>query len=63
MSLAMRFTVIIHKHPNTDYGITIPAIAGYLSAGCTLEEALQNVVEVSQCHIEGYLLDAVEVEI
>jgi len=53
----MRYPVVIHKDPESDYGVTVPDLAGCFSAGETLDEALLEVVEAIECHLEGLLLD------
>ena len=53
----MRYPVVIHKDPESDYGVTVPDLPGCFSAGETLDEALQEVVEAIECHLEGLLLD------
>lgn len=53
----MRYPVVIHKDSASDYGVTVPDLPGCFSAGETLDEALQQVVEAIECHLEGLLLD------
>ena len=53
----MRYPVVIHKDPESNYGVTVPDIPGCFSAGETLDEALQEVVEAIECHLEGLLMD------
>ena len=53
----MHFPVVIHKDPASDYGVTVPDLPGCFSAGESLNEALQQVVEAIECHLEGLLLD------
>lgn len=53
----MKFSVVIHKDEDSDYGVTIPDLPGCFSAGSTLEEAFSNAVEAAECHIEGMLID------
>ncbi len=53
----MRYPVVIHKDVNSDYGVTIPDLPGCFSAGDTVDDALIEVVEAIECHIEGLLLD------
>lgn len=53
----MRYPVVIHKDPESDYGVTVPDVPGCFSAGKTLDEALEQVVEAIECHLEGLLLD------
>lgn len=53
----MRYPVVIHKETESDYGVTVPDLPGCFSAGETVDEALTNVVEAIECHVEGLLLD------
>lgn len=53
----MRFPVVIHKDKNSDYGVTVPDLSGCFSAGDTVDDALTNVIEAIECHIEGMLID------
>ena len=53
----MRYPVVIHKDPESDYGVTVPDLPGCFGAGETLDAALQDVVEAIECHLEGMLLD------
>ena len=53
----MKYPVVIHKDPDSDYGVTVPDLAGCFSAGSTVDEAFANAVEAAECHIEGLLLD------
>ncbi len=53
----MKFPVVIHKDPDSDFGVTVPDLPGCFSAGDTLEDAFENAVEAIQCHIEGLLID------
>lgn len=54
----MRYPVVIHKDPESDYGVTVPDLSGCFSAGETLDEALNEVVEAIECHVEGLLMDS-----
>ena len=53
----MRYPVVIHKDKSSDYGVTVPDLPGCFSAGETMEDALTNVVEAIECHLEGLLFD------
>jgi len=57
----MRYPVVIHKDKSSDYGVTVPDLPGCFSAGDTLEDALTQVVEAIECHLEGLLLDGDEI--
>lgn len=43
------------------YGVTVPDIAGCFSAGDTLEEAMVNVREAIEFHLEGIVEDGDDV--
>lgn len=49
----MYFPVVIHKDKESSYGVTIPDIPGCFTAGDTLDEALANIQEAVECHLEG----------
>lgn len=53
----MKFPVVIHKDPDSDYGVTVPDVAGCFSAGATVEEALDNVQEALALHFEALVAD------
>lgn len=53
----MKFPIVIHKDPESDYSVTIPDLPGCFSAGATLEEAIVMAQESAECHIEGLVLD------
>ncbi len=53
----MKYSVVIHKDPKSDYGVTVPDLPGCFSAGSTLDEALENAKEAIECHLEGLLID------
>ena len=54
----MRFLVVLHTETDrTDYGVTVPALPGCVSAGDTLEEALANAEEAILGHLEVMVED------
>jgi predicted RNase H-like HicB family nuclease len=53
----MRYPVVIHKDPDSDYGVTVPDLPGCFSAGDTIDDALVQVVEAIECHVEGMMMD------
>jgi predicted RNase H-like HicB family nuclease len=53
----MRYPVVMHKDESSDFGVMVPDIPGCYSAGSTYDEALNNVIEAIECHLEGLLLD------
>lgn len=44
---------LIHKAPNSDYGVSFPDLPGCITAGGTLEEARAMAAEALTLHIEG----------
>lgn len=57
----MRYPIVIHKDDDSDYGVTVPDLPGCFSAGVTFDDALAQVVEAIECHIEGLLLDGEQI--
>jgi predicted RNase H-like HicB family nuclease len=55
----MNYPVAIHKDAGSDFGVTVPDLPGCFSAGKTLDDALANVREAIELHIES-LIDAGE---
>lgn len=53
----MKYSVVVHKDPSSDFGVTVPDLPGCFSAGSTFDEALANAREAIACHIEGLLID------
>lgn len=53
----MKFPVVLHKDPDSDYGVTVPDVPGCFSAGATVAEALDNVLEALALHFEGLVAD------
>ncbi|NCO65962.1 MAG: HicB family protein [Candidatus Aquicultor secundus] len=48
----MQYTVLIHKAEEGGYWVEVPAISGCFSQGETVEEALKNVKEAIELHLE-----------
>ncbi len=53
----MRYPVYLHKEKESDYGVTVPDLPGCFSAGESMDDALVQVVEAIECHVEGMLID------
>ena len=54
----MHYPVVIHKDPDSDFGVTVPALPGCFSAGETIDDALANAAEAIECHLEGLMMDS-----
>lgn len=57
----MKYPVVLHTDDGVRYGVTVPDLPGCFSAGDTLEQALQNVVEAIELHLDGLTEDGGEV--
>lgn len=57
----MKYPVVLHTDDGVRYGVTVPDLPGCFSAGDTLEQALDNVVEAIELHLEGLTEDGGEV--
>jgi predicted RNase H-like HicB family nuclease len=53
----MFYPIVIHKDPDSTFGVTVPDLPGCFSAGDTLNEALRMSQEAIELHIEGLLED------
>lgn len=56
-AISMKFPVVLHKDPDSDYGVIIPDVGGCFSAGETVAQALDNVKEALALHYEGLVAD------
>ncbi|HKR88682.1 MAG TPA: type II toxin-antitoxin system HicB family antitoxin [Phenylobacterium sp.] len=52
------YIALIHKAPDSDYGVSFPDFPGCVTAGSTLDEARVNAVEALALHVEGMVEDA-----
>lgn len=48
----MKYAFVIHHEEGCAHGVIVPAIPGCFSAGDSLEEAMENVVEAIEGHLE-----------
>jgi predicted RNase H-like HicB family nuclease len=51
----MTFFVANHKDPKSSYGVPVPDLPGCISAGDTIDEALNRIKEAIELHLEGML--------
>jgi predicted RNase H-like HicB family nuclease len=56
----MNFPVVIHKEPDSVYGVSVPDLPGCISAGSTIDEALSQVREAIGVHLDGILQDGLD---
>jgi predicted RNase H-like HicB family nuclease len=53
----MKLPVVLHKDPDSVYGVTVPDIPGCFSAGASVAQALDNVRQALVLHFEGLVAD------
>ena len=53
----MKYPIVIHKDKDSDFGASVPDLPGCFSAGESFEEALLNVMEAIETHLEGIIID------
>lgn len=46
----MRYAALVHKEPDSSYGVSFPDFPGCISAGDSLDEALANAAEALKGH-------------
>jgi predicted RNase H-like HicB family nuclease len=51
------YIALIHKDPDSDYGVSFPDFPGVATAGPSLEDARAMAEEALALHIEGLLAD------
>jgi predicted RNase H-like HicB family nuclease len=51
------YIALIHKDPDSDYGVSFPDFPGAVTAGSTLDEARAHAAEALALHIEGMIED------
>jgi predicted RNase H-like HicB family nuclease len=56
-SFIMRYPVVLHSDDGARWGVTVPDLPGCFSAGDSMEQALDSVVEAIDLHLEGLTED------
>jgi len=57
----MEYIVIVHTAKEGGYWVEVPALSGCFSQGETIDEALANVREAIELHIEGLKAEGQEI--
>jgi predicted RNase H-like HicB family nuclease len=52
-----QYIALIHKDPESDYGVSFPDFPGCITAGVDLDEARANAIEALALHVEGMIED------
>lgn len=56
-----QYIALIHKDPDSDYGVSFPDLPGVATAGSTLDEARAMAVEALALHLEGMAEDGEDI--
>jgi predicted RNase H-like HicB family nuclease len=48
---------VIHKDPDSDYGVSFPDFPGVITAGTDLDDARRMAQEALEFHVEGMIAD------
>jgi predicted RNase H-like HicB family nuclease/uncharacterized protein (DUF1778 family) len=51
------YVALIHKDKSSDFGVSFPDFPGCISAGSSLQEALEGAKETLEFHMEGMVED------
>ena len=51
------YIALIHKEPDSDFGVSFPDLPGCVTAGATLQEAREMAAEALAFHVEGLAKD------
>ena len=51
------YIALVHKEPDSDYGVSFPDLPGCITVGSTLEEASEMAREALALHLEGLAAD------
>ena len=57
----MKYAVVVHHDEGSAFGVTVPDLPGCFSAGDTFDEALENVVEAIEFHLEGLAEEGMDI--
>jgi len=49
----MQYTAIVHNSDEGGYWVEVPSLPGCLSQGETIDEAINNIKEAIELHIQG----------
>jgi predicted RNase H-like HicB family nuclease len=52
--MTRRYIALVHKTPDSDYGVSFPDLPGCVTAGVDLEDARRMAGEVLALHLAGY---------
>ena len=57
----MKYAVVVHHEEGSAYGVSVPDLPGCYSAGDSFDEALENVIEAIELHLEGLAEEGMDI--
>jgi len=57
----MKYALVVHHDEGSAYGVTVPDLPGCFSAGDSFDEALENVVDAIELHLEGMAEEGLDI--
>lgn len=51
----MHYPIVLHKDPDSDFGVSVPDLPGCFSAGESIDEAVDMAKEAIELHLEGLI--------
>ena len=57
----MKYAVVVHHDEGAAYGVSVPDLPGCFSAGDSFDEALENVIEAIEFHLEGLAEEGMDI--
>ena len=57
----MKYAVVVHHDEDSAYGVSVPDLPGCFSAGDSFDEALDNVIEAIELHLEGMAEEGMDI--
>lgn len=52
----MKYPIVIHKDPDSDYGVLVPDVSGCFSSGSTFDEAFTNAKDAIEFHLKHLVI-------
>ncbi len=57
----MKYAVVVHHEEGSAFGVSVPDLPGCFSAGDSFDEALDNVTEAIELHLEGMAEEGMDI--
>ena len=57
----MNFKIVLEKDEDGGYAVTVPSLPGCISQGNTKKEAIENIKEAIELHVESLVEDGLPI--